>query len=110
MHSHTCLSCNIATDQPTYKVPTKLGNLPVQAVAQQKEMGVIIRSSNSLPIFCLSVEKQCSLHVVRRSVPSPPVSIKRSLYLTLMRSQLTYCCELWRPDTIKDITQLERIQ
>uniref|UniRef100_A0A1X7UGH4 Uncharacterized protein n=1 Tax=Amphimedon queenslandica TaxID=400682 RepID=A0A1X7UGH4_AMPQE len=38
------------------------------------------------------------------------VSLKRSLYLTHVRSKLSYCCQLWSPRTIKDIIVLERIQ
>ena len=32
------------------------------------------------------------------------------LYLSLVRSQLTYCSQVWRPRLIKDLTSLERIQ
>ena len=35
---------------------------------------------------------------------------KKSLYLSLVRSQLTYCSPLWHPYQINDITLLERIQ
>ena len=39
-----------------------------------------------------------------------PSSVKRSLYLTLVRSKLTYCSQVWRPMLVKDIKTLEKIQ
>ena len=32
------------------------------------------------------------------------------LYLSLVRSHPTYCCQLWRPRFLKDIANLESIQ
>ena len=37
-------------------------------------------------------------------------NVKRQLYLSLIRSHLTYCSQLWRPRLVKDIENLERIQ
>ncbi len=38
------------------------------------------------------------------------INIKKSLYLSLVRSQLTYCSQLWFPNKIQDIILLERVQ
>ena len=35
---------------------------------------------------------------------------KKSLYLSLVRSQLIYCSQIWRPSLLKDIITLETIQ
>ena len=35
---------------------------------------------------------------------------KAKLYTTLVRSQLIYCTQLWRPHLIKDILNIERVQ
>jgi len=37
------------------------------------------------------------------------VEAKRSLYLALVRSQLSYCSQLWNPHLIKGTTTLERV-
>ena len=37
------------------------------------------------------------------------IAAKKRLYISLVRSQLTYC-SVWRPHLIKDITTLEKIQ
>ena len=35
---------------------------------------------------------------------------KKKLYISLVRSQLTYCSQIWRPALIKDIKKLEKPQ
>ena len=41
---------------------------------------------------------------------SPSTNLKRCLYITLIRSKLSYCSQLWRPHLIKHIKMLENIQ
>ena len=51
------------------------------------------------------------LGLVRRSFSKfIPVLVKKKLYLALVRSQLTYCSVVWRPQLIKDIITLESVQ
>ena len=51
------------------------------------------------------------LGLIRRSFSSGlHISAKKNLYLSLVRSQLTYGSQIWRPHLLKDITALERIQ
>jgi len=38
------------------------------------------------------------------------IKAKKNLYVTLVRSQLTYCSQLWNPYLIKDTTALEKVQ
>ena len=38
------------------------------------------------------------------------VSILRTLYLALVRSQLEYCSVVWSPHTSRNVSKLERIQ
>ena len=41
---------------------------------------------------------------------SSPVSLKKRLYISLVRSHLSYCSQLWWPHLIKDIINIERVQ
>ena len=50
------------------------------------------------------------LGLIRRSFQSPPTSLRRALYLALVHSQLTYCCQTWRPHLLKDIKLLASVQ
>ena len=45
-----------------------------------------------------------------RSFQSAPTSLRRAMYLTLVHSQLTYCCQIWRAHLLRDIKLLEFVQ
>uniref|UniRef100_A0A1X7SKP2 Reverse transcriptase domain-containing protein n=1 Tax=Amphimedon queenslandica TaxID=400682 RepID=A0A1X7SKP2_AMPQE len=52
-----------------------------------------------------------ALHFIRRNISaSSSMSVKRSLYISLVRSHLSYCSQLWSPAYIKDIRMLETVQ
>ena len=36
--------------------------------------------------------------------------VKRSLYLSLVCSQISYCCQIWRPCFVKECSNLEKLQ
>ena len=51
------------------------------------------------------------LGLIRRSFSGTlPSTTKRKLYLSLVRSQLSYGSQIWRPNLLKDISALEHIQ
>ena len=48
------------------------------------------------------------LGLIRRSFPSGlDTKAKKNLYILLVRSQLSYGSQIWRPHLIKDIIMLE---
>ena len=50
-------------------------------------------------------------NMIRRTIPAnTPTTLKKRLYLAMVKSQLTYCSQLWRPRLIKDINRLENVQ
>ena len=51
-----------------------------------------------------------NLNLIRRTITTSSINVKKQLYLSLVRSQLTYCPQFWRPRLLKDTTQLERVQ
>ena len=56
----------------------------------------------------MSLKAYKILGLLRRHFKHVPS--KRSLYISLIRSRLTYCSPLWHPNLIKDIVCLENIQ
>ena len=52
-----------------------------------------------------------ALYVLRRNVhTTSSISIKKQLYLSLVKSSISYCCQLWRSQLCKNIQSIERIQ
>ena len=50
------------------------------------------------------------LGLIRRTFSSGlHISAKKNLYIMLIRSQLTYASQIWRPHLTKDILALERV-
>ena len=88
-------------------------NNSVQRLDQHRDLGVFLSTDLS---WTAHYEKICcnayrSLYLIRRSFSSAlPVNLKRDLYLALVRSQLIYCSQVWRPKLIKEILLLERKQ
>ena len=59
----------------------------------------------------ISAKAYRQLGLLRRTFSSSnSVYTKKKLYLSLVRSQLLYCSQLWRPMLVKDTEALERIQ
>ena len=52
-----------------------------------------------------------TLGIIRRTFShSNSATTKLKLYISLIKSQLTYCSIIWRPHLIQDISKLEQIQ
>jgi len=67
-------------------------------------LGIIVNSDLSwtdhLNHICLKAYR--SLNLIRRTLSTfSPVSFKKRLYISLVRSHLSYCSQLWRPHLIK---------
>ncbi len=49
--------------------------------------------------------------ILRRNVhTTSQITIKKQLYLSLVKSSISYCCQLWIPHLCKNIQSIERIQ
>ena len=86
---------------------------PIQVVDSCRDLGVIVSSDLSWSLQQNSVISRAyrQLGLIRRTFSnSVSVRAKKLLYLSLVRSQLTYCSQLWRPQFIKHIAALEKVQ
>ena len=107
--SHVHFSIKGQSSTTNYKVNESIIGLS----SSYKDLGIAITQTLS---WSSHVEKICcnayrSLHVIKRNIPPfSAVGLKKRLYLTLVRSHLSYSSQLWRPHLAKDITNLERVQ
>ena len=94
---------------PSYKLDKHV----IQLSSCHRDLGVILSSdlswSRHYDHICSNAYR--SLYLIRRSFSiNLPVPLKKQLYLTLVRSHLSYCSQIWRPRFLKDVQILERVQ
>ena len=82
-------------------------------MSTEKDVGVNI--TNSLTwnthIHAITAKANKLLGLLKRTCPLlNDVSARRSLYLALVKSQLSYATQVWSPDKIALKTQIERVQ
>ena len=80
--------------------------------SQCKDLGIIFTPTlNWSPHIDMIIARAYKiLGLIRRTFHTNCIITKMKLYLSLVRSQLMYCSQLWRPNLIKDIHSLERVQ
>ena len=93
----------------------KLGNSVIQSLETHKDLGVTVHCTFSwtchIDLICRKA--YCSLSLIRRNTQIYHNQItKRKLYniICLVRSNLTFCSQLWRPKLHRDIIKIEKIQ
>ena len=101
-------SSNNASWSPEYSIS---GNT-LNSNLLQKDLGVLISYdlcwSQHLSKIVANAMRQ--LFLIRRSFRTSCIQAKKLLYISLIRSQLQYCSQLWRPRLIKDLQFIERVQ
>ena len=90
-----------------------MNGIEIKLTNHFKDLGIIFSSDLSWThqyqqIITKAYQK---LGLIRRTFSAlTPAHTKKLLYLALIRSQLTYCSQIWRPRLIKDIISLEQVQ
>ena len=85
----------------------------ISSKSSVRDLGVTVSSNLSWTQHydLISTSSYKSLGLIRRTFgQSTSLKAKKLLYITLVRSHLLYCSPVWRPNLIKDITRLEKIQ
>lgn len=95
-------------DSTTYLVNGK----PIKQFLQHKDLGITFSSDLNWTTHYKNITAKAyqTLGLIRRTFKTDCINAKKQLYIALIRSQLMYCSQLWRPQLIKDITTLERVQ
>ncbi|SMN02287.1 hypothetical protein SPONN_697 [uncultured Candidatus Thioglobus sp.] len=85
----------------------------IQYQNSHRDLGLIFSSDLSFTAHYTHITSRAYrvLGLIRRTFSRKSnVHGKKMLYLSLVRSQMFYCSQLWRPHLMKDIVQLERVQ
>ncbi len=72
----------------------KIDQNDITVVESQKDFGVVVSCDLSWNIQCTQAYN--ALHVIRRStINLSIISLKQQLFTSLVKSQLSYCSQLW---------------
>ena len=86
---------------------------PISSSNQQKDLGIIISSNLSWSHHASKITSKAYkiLGLLRRTFCSTNnVPTKKRLYISLVRSQLLYGSQIWRPLQLKDMKPIESLQ
>ena len=89
-----------------------INDTAIPSVNHHKDLGVILTSDLSFASHHQHIMSSAYkiLGILRRSFSSASTSSKKKLYLSLVRSRLTYCSQVWHPFLLKDILAIEKVQ
>jgi len=84
----------------------------IRQLLQHKDLGVIFTSNLDWTdhYSTITMKAYQMLGLVRRTFNINCIEAKKQLYISLIRPQLMYYSQIWRPQQIKDIHTLERVQ
>ena len=91
----------------------KMADTQVLTNSSHKNLGIIISSDLSWDQHYKNIIPRTyrMLGLLHRSFSKhQTVTAKRTLYISLVRSQVIYCSVIWKPNHIKDITLIEQVQ
>ena len=103
---HTCIFPG--TDTPTYYI----NNMKISIKTETKDLGITFNTNLHWDQHYKNIMSRAykCLYLLKRIFNTHATASKKLLYISLVRSQLIYCSQLWRPYLLKDIITLERIQ
>ena len=87
--------------------------ISLQRVQEEKDLGVTISSnlSRDWHVTRIVLKANTMLGLLKRTCPLiTNIKVRRTLYLSLVKSQLSYAAVVWSPASVKLRTILERVQ
>ncbi len=100
-------------NKPIQSTSYHIGSTPLTTSNSHKDLGILLQNnlnwSSHLNLVCSKAYK--TLYLLKRCFStSIPCATKKRLYISLIRSQLSFCSQLWRPMLIRDIKKMESVQ
>ena len=89
-----------------------INDVVLKEAATETDLGVIVQSNLKVSEQCAKVVKAANrtLGMIKRCFSSRDRVIIVPLFKSLVRPQLEYCVQAWRPNLAKDIILLEKVQ
>jgi hypothetical protein len=89
-----------------------LNGVALKEVKEETDLGVIVQNNLKVSSQCTKVVKSANrtLGLIRRTFTSRNKAVILPLYKALVRPQLEYCVQAWRPHLSKDVNLLENVQ
>ena len=90
-----------------------LGNTYLKRVLEEKDLGIIISNNLSWDshVMHIALKAYRMLGLLKKTCPLiTDVKVRRTLYLSLVKSQLSYATDVWSPGSVKLRTIVERVQ
>ncbi|CAB4002465.1 Hypothetical predicted protein [Paramuricea clavata] len=107
----TIVSVNRKTQPTTFSYT--LGGLPLGKTNCEKDLGVLIKSDLKWDAHVLSIPKRANnaLGYIRRGTTGfNDVDTRKVLYMALVRNHLVHASQVWAPQSVHLIKQLESLQ
>ena len=106
IHLRICSSSRVL--QTSYSI----GGNPISTGSNHRDLGITMSSdlgwSNHIDSICRRA--YTSLGLLKWHICTTSIAAKKLLYTSLIRAQLTFCFQIWRPQLIKDIIRVELVQ
>ena len=90
-----------------------LSDITIPCNTCHKDLGIILSSDLNWSDHYKSITARAYkvLGLIRRTIlPNHSTTTMVKLYVSLVRSQLLYCTQIWRPHLMNDILTIERVQ
>ena len=90
-----------------------LNQVQLERVNSEKDIGVVVSSTLSWDLHAQNIVKKANriLGLLKRTCPLlTDVSVRRSLYLAHVKSQLSYATQVWSPSMISLKSEIENVQ
>jgi hypothetical protein len=112
-NSSKCKVLTITRKKSPLTYTYQMNSKAVSRVEKEKDLGVCVNSNLSwnVHIFTITAKRNKMLGLLKRTCPLlANTTVRWMLYLTLVRSQLSYATEVWSPHTTKLISKVESVQ
>ena len=113
LNSNKCSAVHFSPQSSEQFITYSIGECAIPFLESQRDLGVVVSGTLSWNQQCDLVCSKAyrALYVICRKVAATSsISLKKQLYLTLAKSHVSYCCQLWRSHLCKNIQSIERIQ